>query len=392
MRRTTEEWEVYKVEPTKLPNDEGGYEERWFIVKDFLPVYEVNSYLDDLSINSPDTAKTYAYSLVNYFNYLALINKSYVKATALTVKHYLKWRIYGHEKSLTVRSRGNQISYSRLSGDISAIKGFYRYLHSETSDLSMQYTVEKTRVRKDSFFYGQIAQTDYFKLIDKHIRNLKGSKEYIKWYTKDQVQAILDNLNTLRDKSIFLLSLEGMRIDEILSITLSSYDQFEKCVQPTRSKGKTTIHEGEENTLRTIYLSDITADCLDKYILTERMEAENSSGKYNEWMFINLRNREKQGEALTQANFRKILKSASARAGLDPNKIRTHSGRSTKANELVEQQVLHPEDGISDLVIRDLMGWKRIDSIDPYKKNNNKTVIKEASKKAHRRKDEDGDK
>ena len=182
-----------------------------------------------------------------------------------------------------------------------------------------------------------------------------------------------------------------MRIDEVLSIKLSSYDQFEKSIQPTRSKGKATINDGEENTLRTIYLDDIIANCLDKYIITERTEAENSSEKYNEWMFINIRNGKSQGEVLSQANYRKILKTASFRAGLDPNKIRTHSGRSTKAMQLIEQQVLHPEDGISDLIIRELMGWKRIDSIDPYKQNNNKTIAKEASKKTQRRKNESRD-
>lgn len=391
MIREREEWEVYKVELTKLPNDLGGYEERWFITKDALPVYEVNSYLDELSINNPKTAKTYVYSLVKYFNYLELIGKSYDKATSLTVKHFLTWQIYGYDKSLKVRSQGNQLSYSTLKGDISAIRGFYKFLYSEVDDISMGYTIEKTRVRKESFFYGQISQTNFLKIVDKHIRNLKGSKEYIKWYTKDQIQAILDNLNTLRDKAIFLLQLEGMRIDEVLSIKLSSYDQFDKSIQPTRSKGKETINDGEENTLRTIYLDDITANCLDKYIITERTEAENSSEKYNEWMFINLRDGESQGEVLSQANYRKILKTASFRAGLDPNKIRTHSGRSTKAMQLIEQQVLHPEDGISDLIIRELMGWKRIDSIDPYKQNNNKTIAKEASKKTQRRKNESRD-
>jgi hypothetical protein len=44
--------------------------------------------------------------------------------------------------------------------------------------------------------------------------------------------------------------------------------------------------------------------------------------------------------------------------------------------------VTYPEKGVNEIIIKNLMGWKRIDSLDPYKKNNNRTIAREVSKKA----------
>lgn len=394
MRRERQEWEVYKVEIAKLPTDNGGFEKRWFITKDYIPIYEVNAFIDECSIKKASTGRKYAFSLVKFLNYLNTINITYTQAKTGTVKRFLLWQIRGYEHSLTIRSKGNQVSYSTLLGDISAIKGFYRYLITEEADVSIEHNKTKKKINKNSFYYGQIAEMDFISILDKNIESLKKTKEYIKWYSDEEIEAILSNLKTLRDKAIFLIQLEGLRIDETLSIRLSDYDQFERLIQPSRSKGLTDIDENDsKNTMRVIALDERTAEILDNYIFTERTIAENESNNYNDWLFLNLRPGENQGQVLTQDNYRSILKRASERAGLDPNKIRTHSGRSTKANQLLEHQVKYPEDNINDLVIKEIMGWKDINTINHYKNDNNKTIAIEVAKKVHmRKKDNDNEK
>lgn len=54
---------------------------------------------------------------------------------------------------------------------------------------------------------------------------------------------------------------------------------------------------------------------------------------------------------LSYRNYLAILKGCAWRAGIDPAKIRTHSGRSTKAMEFIEHQILHPEDGLTDAIM-----------------------------------------
>lgn len=382
VKQERKEWQIYKVELAKLPNKSGGYEIRWYIYKNNKPAFKVNEFLDEASIRKVSTGKKYAYSLVKFLNYLNLIGKTYETISVKTLKDYIKWQIFGLDGSLTVRNIEAQVSYSTLEGDIAAITGFYKYLYTSFVDTSIKPIIGKETMNSKALLYGQIFQRDYSKILDKYIRNLKGSKEYYKWYTEEQKEIILDNLKTLRDKVIFLIQLEGFRIDEVLSMRLMNYNDRESTVQPSRSKGKANVEEGEENILRIIPVSSRTSEYLNDYILTERATAVNESNRYSDLLFVNLRKDENQGNPLSQDNYRKILKTASERGGLDPKQIRTHSGRSTKVNELLEIMVTYPEKGVNEIIIKNLMGWKRIDSLDPYKKNNNRTIAREVSKKA----------
>jgi len=195
-------------------------------------------------------------------------------------------------------------------------------------------------------------------------------------------EALLSNFLTLRDKSIFLLSLEGMRIDEILSVRLADYDNEKHILRPSRSKGRVTV-TAEKNNLRPVVLPERTYKILDSYIFTERADAETKSGKLSEWLFINLKNGRSIGNPLSYRSFWETMKLCAKRAGFDESKIRTHSGRSTKVMEILEHQSKHPEDGITDVIIMELMGWKSMNSINPYKQEDNMIIAMEAAKKVH---------
>jgi len=372
---------MYKVEKTLLETQEGGFVKRWYITKDFIPVYQINAFIEENSIIKLNTGKTYAYSLVKYLNYLEMIGLDYSKATVENIKNYLLMQMYGVEDDLKIRSLDANITFSTLNGDITAITEFYKYLHNVQIETNMEFQTEK-KSKKKSFFYGQIFQYDYSKIVDKHIRNLKPSKQYIKWYTEEEKEAITSHLKTLRDKGMFLIQLEGMRVDEVISIRLSGYNEIDRTVQPSRSKGRADATD-EENALRIIALPEKTAKILSDYIITERTSAENESSKFNDYIFINLRKDENQGEPVGYHNYLKILKRAAKSAGLDPKKIRTHSGRSTKANELLEIQAT--KGNLTDFEIMEILGIKRFETLDHYKKHDNKTIAKAAFEKTNRR-------
>lgn len=378
--------DVFKVEKAQLKKSDGTYITRHFITKNKIPDYLVNDFLLYKSLNSPLTAKTYAYSLVKYFNFLSSININYLDATRYFVKQYIKFLIFGDDD--IVVNNENTITYSTISLDIVVINEFYKFLKREQEDilLNMQMKYVRKKARKRLFLYGQIYDYNYMeKIVDLNIKNLKSSKEYYKWYEEDQIVVILSNFNSLRDEAVFLLSLEGMRIDEILSLKLQGIDEDERTVQPTRSKGKQSSENygDTNNDIRIVSIPKSSFDVLQKYIQTERFEAESESGIYDDYVFINLRKGKSQGKPLSYHNYLKILKNVAKRAGLDDNKIKTHNGRSTKVNQLQEHRVLHPEDNITDEIIKEIMGWKSIDSIEPYKNRKNKVIAKAASEKIY---------
>ncbi|MCV5434271.1 tyrosine-type recombinase/integrase, partial [Escherichia coli] len=85
------------------------------------------------------------------------------------------------------------------------------------------------------------------------------------------------------------------------------------------------------------------------YKENDRREAD---VEYSNYLFLNYKGRYK-GRPLKTRNFLNILKDAAEKAGLDRKEIRTHSGRSTRAQELVEIMRDKPEVGVTETLIKE---------------------------------------
>ncbi|MGN0038883.1 MAG: tyrosine-type recombinase/integrase [Coriobacteriales bacterium] len=189
--------------------------------------------------------------------------------------------------------------------------------------------------------------------------------DYEKWYTDEQVEAIIQNLRTYRDKAVFSISLDGLRVDEILSSRIDLYSASDGTLKLARSKGRS------EGAGRLCVLSERSRNLLEEYLYNERSIVEQKlieAGLVVPLeLFLNLREREGSfGKPMAYHNTLEIIKRAAKRAGLDPAKIRTHSGRSTKAGELFRIQAKNPEK-MTDNQILEIMGWKSMTSAEPYK-------------------------
>ena len=375
MSRTKRRFSLEKITETSIVRyaifDDGVYEEKlsqWVMCK---------------CIRKASTGREYGGRLVFYLNYLDSIGVAYAEADNDTVKRFINYVIYGDRENNNIVSTEPQVTYSTLNGYIVALTEFYKWLDNNYES-NMEFEIKKDRhYVKKSFFYGQIYSQDYKYLIDKKIPSLKPKREFIKWYSDEEKEIICKNFKCLRDEAVFRLTLEGFRIDEVLSMELGNYDSLKRLIQPMRSKGKLSAYSAENNMLRTVALPKKTCDTIDRYIVEERTVTENESGIINQNLFINIKKGADFGQPLAYRNYLKILKRCAKRAGLDPDKIRTHSGRSTKVMEYIEHQVKHPEDGITDAILMECFGWKNIDSIQPYKNHNNPAIAIEIMKKLH---------
>ncbi|MBS7407000.1 MAG: hypothetical protein KIG15_05060, partial [Coriobacteriales bacterium] len=142
-----------------------------------------------------------------------------------------------------------------------------------------------------------------------------------------------------------------------------------------RSKG---WREGEG---RVCVLSERSRRLLEEYLYNERSAVEgkliDSGVLVPTEIFLNLREREGSfGKPMAYHNALEIIKRAAKHAGLDPAKVRTHSGRSTKMEELLRQQALDPA-SLTDNQILDIMGWKSMGSAEPYKNRQDRVTAVE---------------
>lgn len=379
----------FRLARFRFETDSGGTIDRFMITDNQIPLVEPNLWIEMKSMRKAGTGKEYAAKLVVYLNYLHGIGVEYNDASNQHVRGFLNQLLYGDIQDLRLKSAETALSYSTLTKYITVITEFYKWL-DQTGGTNMVFYERKNNIRaKKSFLYGQIYTYDYQYIIDGCLPRLKGRREYMKWYDGATKSRICSGFLTLRDEAVFRLTLEGFRIDEVLSMTLDSYNSVDRLIQPTRSKGKADAQPGH-NMLRIVSLPHETCDLLNRYIETERTTAENESGVISQRLFINLNKGRFQGRALTYFNYRKSLLRCAERVGLDVPFIRTHNGRSTKAMEFLEHQVLHPEDGITDVIIAESFGWSSLDSIKHYRDHNNQIIAKAVSDKLHTKRG-DGD-
>ncbi len=371
----------FRAAKFRFETDTGKQWTRYMVTDNCIPLFSVNQWLELKSIRKASTGQEYAKKMAVFLNWLDEHGISFQNATNHHVRQFLHFLIFGDMKENTVLSLQSTVSSSTLEKYITVITGFYKWL-DDIGQTEMVWKQKDIHSGK-SFYYGQIYSYPYRYLLDGYAAMLKPGREYIKWYDEDTKNALCDNFYTLRDEAVLRLTLEGFRIDEVLSITLDSYNATDRLVQPTRSKGRADANE-KINHLRVVSLPEKTCDIINRYIHTERAAAEMESGRISQYLFINLNSGRNQGSPLCYRNYLKILKRCAVRAGLDASKIRTHNGRSTKVMEFLEHQALHPEDNITDGIIMQSFGWRSFASIDHYRDYNNQIIAKSVMEKLYK--------
>lgn len=341
---------IFRVEP---------YLDTWGISKYGLPLFEVNRFL--MSYEKPKTAKKYAHTLVKYLTYLdEVLNITYLKARERHLRAFIGELMYGSK----VVFMGCKITKATEQNYKSILRVFYQHLMGELG-LDQEILSSSRIALKESFYYGQIYSyliksdgvnnpNSIVKASRKNYK-FKAKRTYRKWYTEEEIEALASNFRTLRDKMIFLISVElGCRCEEILTIKYANYNWDQ------------VIYISQSKTFNRHLAMDKGLDAsIKQYILTDRAEIESEVGVC-EYLFLNKKGQYK-GSRVQYHNFREILKGCARRAGLSEEKVITHAGRSTRAASLFKMQrqgVL----GVTDEFILQTMGWSSIESAKPYRK------------------------
>ena len=358
---------MYKIEAVTYPqaysDDRTGYQ--IYSEEDEHYLYWINKYLHFLANKSSNTARQYGYRLCRYLNFLKARDKTYLLATNSDLKAFITSINITEDENTILLTEGSLME-STLRSYLMTIKRFYVYLWEQNRDFLMDLEPTVREKNRKSLLYGNVwEESSYEFLLSPDISSSKKQRVYEKWYSEDEIEAILSAFNTNRDRAMFALTLDGLRIDEVLSIQKNDVDLQQQTVKLTRSKGKT------KETARTVILSERSSKLIQDYLFSERdileMELLEEGKIPDQTLFLNLRKRtDSYGRPVQYTSWQAILKRAAKKAGMDPKRIRTHSGRSTRAQELYNLQSQFP-DQLSDSQIKQIMGWKNIDSGNPYK-------------------------
>jgi integrase/recombinase XerD len=336
---------------------------QYMITDDEIPLYEINRWLEIVSLNSYKTGQKYAHSLITYFKFLKRNNLTYKdQISKKTVESYIKYLVFGNEDISQVTGK---ISMNTVKNKISVLKHFYDWLEDQ-GDVNINPVTFGNRIvkpyqnkhLKSKFLYGQIWNFDINQSIAKMIK-FQRKHDHIKHYSNKEKDLLIQSLPTLRDKVIFKISLEtGMRIGEILGLHIHHLDLEQGIIMIRRSNNIENEAKVKTNE-RDLYITDHLSTEISSYIQIERSQANIDFSTY---IFLNYKGPSK-GKPLKYGNFIKLFKNSAKKAGMDSRKIRTHSGRSTHAQYLVEN--LH-KGVITETYILQQMGWNTISSMKPY--------------------------
>ncbi|WP_254119182.1 tyrosine-type recombinase/integrase [Bacillus sp. FJAT-29790] len=339
---------------------------RYMITENGIPIQDPCLWLDLVSMNSYLTGERYAYALLRYFRYLRANGLHYYEVTnKRVIEEYIKDLLGLGDKVINFEG---QMTFKALSTYITVLKSFYHWLEDERK-VTMNpvlYSSKRTKqapLVNTKLLYGQIWNFDIDETVLSRVKYQK-KRNHLKWYTEQEITAICKEFRTLRDKTVFTISVEtGMRIGELLGLKLDQFDPFEPSLDIVREQNIENRARAK-TTERKLYIYTHLAEMIQTYITTERAEADILGYDY---LFLNNQGKYK-GSPLKTRNFLRILKGAGERAGLVKSEIRTHSGRSTRAQQLVELMRENPELRITKTFIDEEMGWRSERSIKPYEK------------------------
>lgn len=335
---------------------------------------------------------TYLSIVLRFLNFLVKHkkNKSYLDVTEKDIRDFFILATeYDDSGEMLIESK---IQINALEVYRAALTSLYKHLAAFGANGLISY-IDYTPDGKKANYVSQLLKTrwsDIGKQAQLVIRNYKvaeklNEKVYIKEYTEEEIAALYRSFKKPVQRAIFILTLKGMRIDEVLSIKIEDYDPKTMTVQPSRSKGRKRKMD-----IRTIVIGQSGVQAVNQYLFHVRnpalKEIQKDGRKNSEYLFVTtqLKNDIIPFTPYSQASFRSALIGAAKRAGIKGN-VRTHAGRSDRAIELTR---LQHQGVITDEQLRLIMGWRGMESHRPYDEHVHKEEAERILEKVQREREE----
>ena len=234
----------------------------------------------------------------------------------------------------------------------------FLYKSKESSKTNAHYlTVLKS-------FYNYMLDLQYINANPcENIKMPKLEKNLPEFLTEEEVNTLLDINCTkpldYRNKAMLeVLYATGMRVSELLNLTLSNYNRDDSSIKVM----------GKGSKERFIPLGDVTIKYLDLYINSYRNLILND--KTSEYLFINY-----NGKRMTRQGFFKILKQICKKCGIKKD-IHPHILRHSFATHLLNN-------GADLRVIQELLGHENISTTEIYSHVSNEKVKEDYSNHPH---------
>lgn len=305
------------------------------------PMHSFLIYIESIQGKSVKTAEEYFYDLRTFYRFLSLhfgfvaddtdfeaididnIDIDVLKKVDLNT-------LFEYANFLNTQRKNSPRSRSRK---ISAIRSYFKYLHSKLHVIDENPTIDLDSVKIDKQLPRYFTLEDSVRLLD-----------------------AVDERNYERDYCILTLFLNcGMRLAELVSINLTDIN------------GDELIVTGKGNKERTVYLNESCISAIENYI-PARNKIQTSSTDASKAMFLSER-----GNRISRRTVQALVEKYVKKLGLDSHKYTTHKLRHTAAT------LMH-QSGVDIRVLQEVLGHKQLSTTEIYTHINNDELRDAASK------------
>ncbi len=296
-------------------------------------------YLESIQGKSRKTVDEYFYDIRSFYRFLNIhfdivhdidFNKIEIDNVDIEMLKKVDLNLLYEYANFLNRDRANK-SRTRAR-KISALKSYFKYLHSKVKLIDENPTID--------------------------LDTVKIEKQLPKYFTLEDSIRLLDSVdkrNYERDYCILTLFLNcGMRLAELVSINI------------TDIQGDTLVVVGKGNKERTIYLNQACINAIDDYMpIRKKMNPEY---KDKNALFLSERN-----NRISRRTVQHIVEKYVKKLGLDSHKYTTHKLRHTAAT------LMH-QSGVDIRILQEILGHKQLSTTEIYTHINNEEIRDAVSK------------
>ena len=323
--------------------------ESWTVLGDddapIEPIERYLAYLTDIE-RSPNTVKAYAHDLKDWFTFLVERGLDWRTVRLDDVGEFVAWLRLPlqarHGQVAVLPSVAHHCTESTVNRKLSAVGAFYTHAARGgvgVGELLASWQVGGARGGWRPFLH-HISKSEPK---PRRVIALRASKKLPRVLTPDEVQAVLDSCDRLRDRLLFgVLYATGMRIGEALGLRHNDIAAAE-CEVSVRRRDNANGARTKSLTMRTVPVSAELIRLYADYLHTEYGDLD------SDYVFVNLWGRPR-GHPLTYAAAYDLVRRLRRKTGID---FDPHWLRHTAATRLLR-------DGVGIEVVARLLGHASI--------------------------------
>ncbi|WP_306361460.1 tyrosine-type recombinase/integrase [Nocardia sp. CC227C] len=343
-----------RVQLVVAPHDQS---RSWTVLDDDLRVLvPVEAYLAHLTAigRSPNTVRAYAHDLKDFFTYLRRCDLRWHAIKLEDVGRFIPWLALSDDArrggSGVVALRASRCSAVTVNRKLAAVSGFYEFHSRHGVTLAESLSAWQRRGQLAGSWKPFLAHLDdNSSPVRKRLIALKTDRHDPRALTEEQVKAIIDACQRLRDRFLFtLLRWSGLRIGEALGLRHEDLNP-RRCEVAVRLRANANQARAKTRSRVVPVPPEVLALYSD--YLHEEYGAFDS-----DYVFVNLWGRP-AGTAMTYSAVNSLVGRVRTQTGM---RFTPHEFRHTYATELLRR-------GVSAEIVRVLMGHSSVSTtVDTY--------------------------